>query len=75
MGFTTGKSTLVQIHMSLNNKITESQEPDKNIQLFFKAIYNVANKEKLWNVTCQLGISEKITRLICACLQRDQSAK
>jgi len=67
----TGKSSLDQIHII--NQVTEkSHEFDKDIQLLFvdfKAAYDSINRNKLWNVICDLGIPEKLMRLIRACVQ------
>jgi hypothetical protein len=67
----TGKSTLDQIHII--KQITEkSHEFNKDIHLLFidfKAAYDSINRNKLWNVMCDLGVPEKLMRLIWACVQ------
>lgn len=70
-GFMTGKSTLDQIHII--KQITEkSHDFDKDIHFLFirfKTAYDSINRNKLWSVMCDLGITEKFMRLIRACVQ------
>lgn len=35
----------------------------------FKAAYDSVGKKKLWNIMSQMGISEKLIRMIKACVQ------
>ncbi|KAF0768822.1 Reverse transcriptase domain-containing protein, partial [Aphis craccivora] len=50
----------------------KNYEFDKDINFLFidfKSPYNSINRNKLWSVMCDLGIPEKLMRLIRACIQ------
>jgi len=73
-GFTSGKSTVDQIH-TIKQIVEKSHEFDIDVHLLFvdfKQAYDSVNRGRLWKAMTQLGIPTKLVRLIKTCVQKSK---